>query len=158
MCFFHRFRHKNPELLKKWVQAIRKKDWVPTQYSFICNQHFTESCFVFCPGKQGCRLMNIQYQLSFQDFQKFCRSLLQIENHQRKENVRKGKPLRNHLHWKLLDLLQKTILMQPLKFPQLLRLEPWQRSWKHSKKKIQWRYKIIKTWSRLYGRLCHGST
>ena len=53
---FHRFSHKNPERLRKWIQAIRRQDWLPTKHSYICRKHFTESSFVIRPGKDSRRL------------------------------------------------------------------------------------------------------
>ena len=50
---FHRFPFKNPELLQKWIQAIRRENWAPKQGSFICGSHFEDSCFVVRPGKHG---------------------------------------------------------------------------------------------------------
>ena len=50
---FHRFPFKNPELLQKWIQAIRRENWAPKQGSFICGSHFEDSCFVLQPGKCG---------------------------------------------------------------------------------------------------------
>ena len=50
---FHRFPHKNPQLLEKWIKAIRRENWQPTHYSFICSVHFEDSCFVVRPGKIG---------------------------------------------------------------------------------------------------------
>ena len=31
---FHAFPHKNSELLQKWIQAVKRKNWVPNKYSF----------------------------------------------------------------------------------------------------------------------------
>ena len=50
---FHRFPHQNPNLLKKWVHAIRRKQWKPTKHSFICSDHFHESCFVIRARSRG---------------------------------------------------------------------------------------------------------
>lgn len=50
---FHRFPHKKPELLEKWIQAVRRQDWKPSQQSYICGVHFAESCFVQTGGKIG---------------------------------------------------------------------------------------------------------
>ena len=50
---FHHFPHQNPNLLKKWVHAIRRKQWKPTKHSFICSDHFHESCFVIRPGAEA---------------------------------------------------------------------------------------------------------
>ena len=52
---FHRFPHSKPELLQKWVQAIRRKGWSPNKNSFICSVQFTDSCFAVIPGKLGHR-------------------------------------------------------------------------------------------------------
>ena len=40
---FHHFPHQNPNLLKKWVHAIRRKQWKPTKHSFICSDHFNSN-------------------------------------------------------------------------------------------------------------------
>ncbi|XP_048243694.1 THAP domain-containing protein 1-like [Haliotis rufescens] len=31
---------KEEDVRKKWIFAIRRKDWTPTEYSRICNEHF----------------------------------------------------------------------------------------------------------------------
>ena len=67
---FHRFPHKNPELLKKWVHAIRRENWTPTQHSWICSQHFKETCFVVRPGKKGRRLYDHAIPTEFPAFPK----------------------------------------------------------------------------------------
>ncbi|GAB6025313.1 hypothetical protein CHUAL_010728 [Chamberlinius hualienensis] len=36
---FHTFP-RNAEILKKWIQAIRRKNWTPTQSSRLCSIHF----------------------------------------------------------------------------------------------------------------------
>ena len=53
---FHRFPHKYSDLLSKWVHAMKRKDWAPTEHSSLCSNHFDESCFVVRPGKCGRRL------------------------------------------------------------------------------------------------------
>ena len=60
---FHRFPHRNPELLTKWVHnmkrsdiSVKTKQWVPNEHSLLCSKHFDESCFVVRPGKRGHRL------------------------------------------------------------------------------------------------------
>ena len=54
---FHRFPHNKPDLLQKWVQAVRRQNWYPNKNSLICSVHFTESCFTVTPGKQ-CRQLH----------------------------------------------------------------------------------------------------
>ncbi|KOB77295.1 THAP domain-containing protein 1 [Operophtera brumata] len=49
---FHRFP-KNEELLRKWVDAIRRPDWEPTIRSFVCSVHFADSSMYF--SKSGLR-------------------------------------------------------------------------------------------------------
>ena len=68
---FHRFPHKNPELMTKWIEAIRRKDWMPTKHSYICSQHFAESCFVVRPGKHGQRLYEHAIPSLFLSFPKY---------------------------------------------------------------------------------------
>ena len=53
---FHRFPHSNSELLAKWIQAMRRKDWQPTNNIFLYSEHFEPSCFFIWPGKIGSRL------------------------------------------------------------------------------------------------------
>ena len=65
---FHQFPHNNPERLKKWIQAIRRKDWKPTKHSSICGKHFTESSFVVRPGKHGKRLYDHAVPSIFPNF------------------------------------------------------------------------------------------
>ncbi len=50
---FYRFPHKKPDLLEKWISAIRRKNWLPTQHSCICSEHFQASCFHDEPNLQG---------------------------------------------------------------------------------------------------------
>ena len=39
---------------KKWVKAIRREKWFPTQSSVLCSTHFSDDCFV--EGKKNRRL------------------------------------------------------------------------------------------------------
>eukprot|EP00795_Rhopilema_esculentum_P016003 gene16003-7336_t len=43
---FHKFPHGNPELLKKWVIASKRKNWHPTKSSVLCEKHFKETDYV----------------------------------------------------------------------------------------------------------------
>ena len=84
---FHQFPHKNPERLRKWIQAIRRKDWVPTKNSYICSKHFTESSFVVRPGKQGRRLYEHAIPSVFPSF----------PEHLQKMHVRRKSPTKRKL-------------------------------------------------------------
>ncbi|XP_006013740.1 THAP domain-containing protein 1 [Latimeria chalumnae] len=42
---FHRFPLSRPELCQKWVNAVRRENFKPTKYSFICSEHFTQESF-----------------------------------------------------------------------------------------------------------------
>ena len=43
---FHQFPYSNVVLLSKWIQAIKRKNFVPKKNShFVCSKHFEESCF-----------------------------------------------------------------------------------------------------------------
>ena len=48
---FHAFPLKNPDLLKKWVNDIDRKEnnnlWVPNKYSSLCGEHFELDAFEF---------------------------------------------------------------------------------------------------------------
>lgn len=45
-CFYYRFPLKNPSLLNSWVMAMKRDHWKPTQYSFLCEKHFTPDDYV----------------------------------------------------------------------------------------------------------------
>ncbi|XP_048845689.1 THAP domain-containing protein 4 isoform X3 [Brienomyrus brachyistius] len=45
---FHRFPIKNASRLAKWKRAVRRENWMPNKYSFLCSQHFTPDSFL--PG------------------------------------------------------------------------------------------------------------
>ena len=42
---FHRFPVKHSEIYRKWVQAVARDNFVPTEDCFICSKHFTNNCF-----------------------------------------------------------------------------------------------------------------
>ena len=54
----HRFpkAETRPELRAAWIQAIRRKNWKPSPFSFLCSDHFERKCFVVRPDKIGRRL------------------------------------------------------------------------------------------------------
>ncbi|XP_077069071.1 uncharacterized protein LOC143721966 [Siphateles boraxobius] len=43
---FHKFPLKDPNLLKKWLQKLRWKDWKPAPNSKICSIHFEKKCLI----------------------------------------------------------------------------------------------------------------
>ncbi|CAI6377434.1 unnamed protein product [Macrosiphum euphorbiae] len=43
---FHRFPLKRPDVLKKWLHEIRRKNFTPNQYSYLCSEHFTPSDYL----------------------------------------------------------------------------------------------------------------
>ncbi|GFT02016.1 THAP domain-containing protein 4 [Nephila pilipes] len=43
---FHRFPLSKPDLLAKWLTAMRKDKWVPTKSDVLCSFHFTDDQFV----------------------------------------------------------------------------------------------------------------
>ena len=71
---FHRFPMKRPDILKKWIQAVRRKKWIPHENSYICSAHFPESCFNRGEGKICPRLDKNAVPSIFPQFPK----LLQI--------------------------------------------------------------------------------
>ena len=54
----HRFpkAETRPELRAAWIKAIRRKNWKPSTFSFLCSDHFEKKCFVVRPDKIGKRL------------------------------------------------------------------------------------------------------
>ncbi|XP_022164601.1 THAP domain-containing protein 1-like isoform X2 [Myzus persicae] len=47
---FFGFPLDNPELLKQWLQAMKRKQFTPSQYSKICSEHFLSSDILDRPG------------------------------------------------------------------------------------------------------------
>ncbi|XP_055946379.1 uncharacterized protein LOC129976696 [Argiope bruennichi] len=43
---FHRFPLSKPDLLTKWLAAMKKDKWVPTKSDVLCSSHFTDDQFV----------------------------------------------------------------------------------------------------------------
>ena len=81
---FHCFPHQNPNLLKKWVHVIRRKQWKPTKHSFICSDHFHESCFVIRPGAEGRRLKDDAVPSIFQTFPFYYQKDIKLRRSSRK--------------------------------------------------------------------------
>lgn len=42
---FHSFPLHDPDRLKKWLINLRRKDFVPSAYSFVCSEHFRKNDF-----------------------------------------------------------------------------------------------------------------
>lgn len=42
---FHSFPLHDPERLKKWLINLRRKDFVPGTYSYVCSEHFRDDDF-----------------------------------------------------------------------------------------------------------------
>ena len=82
---FHRFLHNDQEQLQKWIQAIRRKDWVPTKHSWN----------LFSPA-----------------FHSTYRNHLPKESLQKKGSLKKRQHVQNHYHQKFLDSLNQIMLMQ----------------------------------------------
>ncbi|KAF2895271.1 hypothetical protein ILUMI_10904 [Ignelater luminosus] len=41
---FHQFP-KDIELRNKWIKAVRREDWFPSEMNVLCSTHFVEDCF-----------------------------------------------------------------------------------------------------------------
>ena len=65
---FHAFPHKKFWITLKMIQAVKRKIWVPNNYSLICSDHFEPSCFFVRPGKVGCRLYDNLVSTIFPSF------------------------------------------------------------------------------------------
>ena len=39
---------KRPELRKKWVQFVNRKNWFPTEHSGVCSAHFDPKFIKHC--------------------------------------------------------------------------------------------------------------
>ena len=97
---FHRFPIKRPDLLKKWIQAVRRKKWIPHENSYICSAHFPESCFKRGEGKICLRLDKNAVPSIFPQFPKHLQIIeKKEENHQQRERLLKSHT--NHLHQRL---------------------------------------------------------
>ena len=49
---FCRFPLDNPELLTKWLVAMRRDHWTPTKTSYMCSQHFLPTDYTDAPFSQ----------------------------------------------------------------------------------------------------------
>lgn len=49
-CLFCRFPIHNEEVNKKWVIAVKRKNFTPTQWSRLCSVHFIDSDYQLRPG------------------------------------------------------------------------------------------------------------
>lgn len=43
---FHRFPHKRPDILSKWVQAIKIKNFNANMFALVCSEHFTKDSYM----------------------------------------------------------------------------------------------------------------
>ena len=59
LCIF-RFPLSNPDLLERWIRAMKWKDWTPSKYSVLCEQHFTPDDYI-CKGKPAIEGPNKKY-------------------------------------------------------------------------------------------------
>ena len=50
---FHWFPLSKPHILEKLVHVIHRSNWKPTKYSYLCSDHFKESCFTQISGRNG---------------------------------------------------------------------------------------------------------
>ncbi|XP_069697024.1 THAP domain-containing protein 1-like isoform X5 [Periplaneta americana] len=41
----HKFPLENPELLSKWLSAVKRYNFIPSIHHRLCSVHFTQSCF-----------------------------------------------------------------------------------------------------------------
>jgi len=39
----------NPELLKKWLKALKIDNWTPTKHFNVCSEHFIEDDYIKSP-------------------------------------------------------------------------------------------------------------
>lgn len=47
---FHTFPFKRPEILKLWIQALRRDKWTPSKTSRLCGEHFLPTDYINQPG------------------------------------------------------------------------------------------------------------
>ncbi|RZF34074.1 hypothetical protein LSTR_LSTR013654 [Laodelphax striatellus] len=47
---FHRFPFNRPDILKKWIEAIARENWMPSAYSNICSKHFAPDSYQIRPN------------------------------------------------------------------------------------------------------------
>ncbi|KAE9523184.1 hypothetical protein AGLY_016417 [Aphis glycines] len=47
---FHQFPLNRPNILKKWVHAMKRKNFTPTKYSYLCSEHFGPNDYQIRPG------------------------------------------------------------------------------------------------------------
>lgn len=64
---FFRLPLHSPELLEKWLKALRIDNWTPTKYFNVCSRHFREDNYR--KSLTGVSLTNLHYTIPsvFQD-------------------------------------------------------------------------------------------
>ncbi|TRY56624.1 hypothetical protein DNTS_011033, partial [Danionella cerebrum] len=48
---FYRFPISKPQLAEQWVRSLGRKNFIPTQNSCLCSEHFQTDCFRDYNGK-----------------------------------------------------------------------------------------------------------
>ena len=105
-CGFHFYRfHKDSQRRNKWIAAVNKKNWEPTEYSWICSSHFVGGVdpsspayiptlfdYVESPKKRKAKQNLVRYdrvqQCKRRRCEAFDREQLEREAHTRHENER----------------------------------------------------------------------
>lgn len=45
LIFPVRFPLHDKSRLQKWVDNMKRHDWIPSRHQYLCSEHFTEGCF-----------------------------------------------------------------------------------------------------------------
>uniref|UniRef100_A0A6M2DVZ7 Putative product n=1 Tax=Xenopsylla cheopis TaxID=163159 RepID=A0A6M2DVZ7_XENCH len=79
---FHRFPMKNPERLKLWIQALRRKNFYPSASSVLCSEHFKTEDYLESSLRQNMLKRDA------------VPSIFKFPEHMTKQSPKKRRPLR----------------------------------------------------------------
>ncbi|XP_025203306.1 THAP domain-containing protein 1-like [Melanaphis sacchari] len=67
---FHHFPLKRSSVLANWINEMKRKNFKPTKYSYLCSEHFTNDDYQIRPGSNVRWLKDDAVPSIFKEFPK----------------------------------------------------------------------------------------
>ncbi|CAL1281877.1 unnamed protein product [Larinioides sclopetarius] len=99
---FHKYPLTDKALLGRWLLNVRRANFEPTPYSFLCSKHFTEDDFTYQPftNRRGLKKGAVPTRFSFNSYKPGHKRkngrLNKDENHEVYGNDNSSEPVSNH--------------------------------------------------------------